>query len=246
VGNLRSKDWKWVGGGLLVAAFVLRVLIRNNLVDEATSWLILGGFVIVSAGYWLLTRDRYRPYVFEPMRVGELPGDTHQAFDSHTPEFMQLGCGLVGDFRLAYSPRPTFARYFLPPDRRMYGEVGDCDGTFSPSFTTVFEDGRFLETASLADAESKFDPASQLWFQACGSVSIAALYQLHRQAVDMYETNMEVRALMPTAGLLGEFAQYGHRLIWWERRTFKLGMEEPQPPRAELAPLPQQASAPLT
>jgi len=239
VGNMRSKDWKWIGTAIFVAAIVLRVLIRNRLLDETTSWLILGGFVVVSAGYWLLTRDRYRDYVFEPMRADELPKDTHEAFTRHTPEFMQLGCGLVGDFRLAYSPRPTFVRYFLPPDRRVYGEVCDLDGNFCPSFTTVFEDGRLIETVSNAQAQSKFDPASKLWGQAAGSVSVAALYQLHCRAIDTYETNMGLRALMPTAGKLGEFAQYGHRLVWWERRTFRSGLEEPQSPQAELAPLPQ-------
>jgi hypothetical protein len=234
---MRSKDWQWIGGGLFVAACVLRVMIRAQMVGETTSWLILGGFVLVAGGYWLLTRDRYRPYVFEPMRPEELPKDTYKAFDQHTPEFMQLGCGLVGDFRLQYSPRPTFARYFLPPDRRMYGEVGDVDGMFSPSFTTVFEDGRLIETIINPEVESKFDSGSLLWAQAAGSVSIAALYQLHRQAVDAYETNMQVRALAPTAGLLGEFAQYGHRMVWWEMRTFRAGLEEPQPPKAEPLPI---------
>jgi hypothetical protein len=199
--------------------------------------MILGGFVVVAAGYWLLTRDRYRDFVFEPMRADELPDDTHQSFDARTPEFMQMGCGLVGDFRLAYFPRPTFARYFLPQDRRIYGELSDFDGTFCPSFTTIFEDGRFLETAILADVQSKFDPASDLWLQVADNMSIAALFELHRRMVDMYEANMHARALIPTASLLGEFAQYGHRLVWWERLTLKLGMQAPQLPRAELAPL---------
>ena len=242
MGNMRSKDWQWIGGGLFVAALVLRVMIRAQMVGETTSWVILGGFVLVAGTYWLLTRDRYRDYVFEPMRPDDLPKDTYRAFDQHTPEYMQIGCGLVGDFRLAYSPRPTFARYFLPPDRRIFGEVGDVDGTICPSFTTVFEDGRLIETVINPEVESKFDSGSQIWAQSAGSVSIAALYQLHRQAVDAYESNMQVRALAPTAGLLGEFAQYGHRLVWWEMRTFRAGLREPQPPRAEPVPLAQVCS----
>ena len=237
MGNMRSKQWQWMGGALAVLALVLRVLIRNNLVGEMTSWLILAGFAAVALVYWVLTRDRYRDYVFEPMRADELPQDTCEAFNRLTPEFMQLGCGLVGDFRLAYSPRPTFARYFLPPDRRMKGEVCDVDGTFGPSFTTVFEDGRLIETAINSEVASKFDSGSQLWFQVARNVSIAALYDLHRAAIDTYEMNMGVRALAQTAGLLGEFAQYGHRLVWWERRAFRAGLEEPQPPRADLVPL---------
>lgn len=239
MGNLRSSQWKWIGSALFVALVALRVLIRAQVVDEMTSWLILSGLLVVTGIYWLVTRDRYRDYVFEPMRPDELPGDTHQAFDSHTPEFMQLGCGLVGDYRLAYFPRPTLARYFLPRDRRIYGEVSDCDGTFCPSFTTIFEDGRFLETACLEGAESKFDPETRLWMQVADNLGIAALYEQHRRMVDTYETNMQVRALVPTASNLGEFAQYGHRLVWWETRTFKFGLPEPELPRAELAPLSQ-------
>jgi hypothetical protein len=243
VGSLRSDQWKWIGTGLFATAIVLRVLIRAQVVAEVTSWQILAGFVALAGVYWLLTRDRYRDYVFEPMRADELPGDTHAAFDQGTPEFMQLGCGLVGDFRLAYFPRPTFARYFLPQDRRMYGEVSDYDGTFCPSFTTIFEDGRFLETACLEGAQSKFDSDSRLWMQVADRMSIDALFEQHRRMVDTYEANMQVRALIPTASNLGEFAQYGHRLVWWETRVCKFGIPEPELPRAELAPLKQSQPA---
>jgi hypothetical protein len=235
--TMRSKQWQWIGGALMAIAVFLRVLIRARVVDETTSWIILGMFALVAAGYWVATRDRYRDYVFEPLKPDQLPQDAYEAFNRLTPEFMQLGCGLVGDFRLAYLPRPTVVRYFLPPDRRMHGEVSDCDGTFSPCFHTVFEDGRIIETVINPDVESSFPPDKKLWAQSAGAVSIAELYRLHRNAVDAYETNMELRALSPTAGLLGEFAQYGHRIVWWERGELPVHMGEPIPPVAEPVPI---------
>ncbi|MCI0361605.1 MAG: hypothetical protein L0211_24240 [Planctomycetaceae bacterium] len=235
--TMRSKDWQWVSGVLVVVFMVLRVLIRAQVVGETTSWIILGAVVAVAVGFWLLTRDRYRDYVFEPLRPDQLPSDAYQEFNRLTPEYMQLGCGLVGDFRLAYSPRPTVVRYFLAPDRRIHGEINDCDGTFSPCFHTLFEDGRVIETLIHPEVQSKFDPQRQLWAQAAGEVSIAELYRLHRQAVDAYESNMEIRALQPTAGLLGEFAQYGHRLVWWELGKLPGRLGEPVPPAAEPVPI---------
>jgi hypothetical protein len=234
---MRSSHWQWIGGAIFGLGFVLRVLVRCDLVDETTSWVLLGLFVLLAGGYWFLSRDRYVDYVFEPQRPDQLPSDTYRAFDSHTPEFMQLGCGLVGDFRLASNPRPTFVRYFLPQDRRMYGEIRDVDGTFCPSFTTVFQDGRLLETIANSEVPSQFDSDRLLWAQSAGSVSIAELHRLHRQAVDMYEQNAGIPALIPTAGLLGEFAQYGHRLVWADMGKLPARLLPVETPRAQPSPL---------
>ena len=93
--------------------------------------------VTLAALYGLrqFVKMRYTDYVFEAMRPDDLPRDTYNVFNDFTPQFMQLGGGLVGDYRLAYSPRPVFIRYFLPPDDRVKAQVSDWDGKFTPSFT---------------------------------------------------------------------------------------------------------------
>ena len=46
--TMRSKQWQWIGGALMVVAVFLRVLIRARVVDETTSWIILGVFVLLT------------------------------------------------------------------------------------------------------------------------------------------------------------------------------------------------------
>src|SRR3954471_16465655 len=116
---------------------------------------------------------RYGNYLSEPMRPNELPRDTYAFFNNKTPGFMQLGGGLVGDFRLAYSPHPVFVRYFLPPDDRVKGEACDWNGKFTTNFTSYFPDGRLLETVIMAGAGQKVSNDSKLWFFKMNPCSIA-------------------------------------------------------------------------
>src|SRR5262245_45707613 len=122
---MRSRDWKRVQTGVYIVGVTLIVLSRIAELDRLASLAIVVLFLSLAAGLRNYIRMRYRDYVFQPLRPDDLPRDTYTAFNRFTPQFMQLGCGLVGDFRLAYGPRPVFTRYFLPQDDRMRGQAYD-------------------------------------------------------------------------------------------------------------------------
>jgi hypothetical protein len=231
--NLRSKHWGYLETGLWVGAVLLMGCCRQGFLDEVTTGAFLIFVVCAAYGVRHYTRHRYRDYVFEPMRPDELPRDTYAVFNSCTPEFMQLGCGLVGDFRLAYAPHPVFIRYFLLPDKRVKAQVSDWDGRFTPSFTTYFADGRLLETAITDGPGQKLSDDSKLWFFKYGPLSIAELYERHRQAIDAYEASHQVSALAVAPSHLAELAQYGHRLVWWERGKLPKHLGQPRLPDME-------------
>jgi hypothetical protein len=233
--NIRSRQWGYLQVALYVVATILLVSCRAGAFDRATTWVILAACVSAVYGLRHYLRHRYRDYVCEPMRPDELPSDTYDVFNRCMPQFMQLGGGMVGDFRLAYGPHPVFIRYFLPPDSRVKGQICDWDGKFTPSFTTYFSDGRLIESAIMDSTGQKVSDASRLWFFKHEPVSIAELYERHRQAIDAYEASHQASALMVTPSRLAEFAQYGHRLVWWE--LGKLPKELGEPRLAEMEPI---------
>jgi hypothetical protein len=181
------------------------------------------------------TYPRYIDFVLAPLRPDQLPRNTYFMFNRWTPEFMALGCGLVGDFRLAYQPRPVFVRYFLPPDRRVKGEVSDWDEQFVPGFTTVFDDGRLLESVRFPKHHSQSAETSKLWYYCDPDVSIAELYAIHQRRIDLYESTYGARPLTVAPDRLLDIAQYGHRLVWWERNELPARYGIPQVPAERCA-----------
>ena len=206
-----------------------------------------------------------------------MPRDIRQKFDSRIPEFVNVGCTLVGDFQLSYVPWPTWVRYFFPRDRRILGEVSQSDETSAPSFCTVFNDGRKIETASLdlegsppgirtpvavspdsygalhvdtlmasfvsnyferavADiAPPKENPLQcredrMLWAQDMPGLSVEQLYALHVRIIDLYESTYGAKALSVTPDKMLDFAQYGHRLLWFQKGDLPACFGTPQPP----------------
>jgi hypothetical protein len=209
-----------IQAGLIVLAVVA------CLIDCRLLWLAVGLEVLLEA--W--TRPRYLDFIWEPLRPDQLPRSTYRQFDRWTPEFMALGCGLVGDFRLSYEPWPTLVRYFLPPDRRIKGEVSHLSDMVTPSFTTIFADGRLLETARFDKQSTKFGDDEMIWGQCDPDASIAELYGMHQRSVDLYESTYGATALTVTPDRLFDFAQYGHRLVWWKRHALPASYGKPQVP----------------
>ncbi len=236
--NIRSKFLKREARfGLYVFGALAIVAGRLGLLNRPTE----AGLVLVTLaalyGLRQFVKMRYSDYVFEPMRPDDLPRDTYAAFNNFTPQFMQLGGGMVGDFRLAYSPRPVFIRYFLPPDVRVKAQVSDWDGKFTPSFTTYFTDGRLIETAILSPVGKKVASDSKLWFFKAGPCPINELYQRHLETINAYQESHNTSALKVTPEILAELAQYGHRLVWWEKSILPRNIPEPRLPETDLVPL---------
>jgi hypothetical protein len=215
---------------LFLVFFVL-----SPLLDPGVKLLVAGGFVLATCCVGWRTHSRYVDYVLVPLRPDQLPRNTSCMFDRWTPDFLALDCSLMGDFRLAYQPRPAFARYFLPPDRRIVAEVSDWDEKFVPGFTTIFDDGRWLETTRFPAHHSKNAEQSRLWFHCAADASVAELYAIHQRRIDHYESTYGARPLMVTPDRLLDIAQYGHRLVWWERNELPPRYGIPQVPAERCA-----------
>jgi hypothetical protein len=236
--NVRSKFLKnEVQVGLYIVLVALIVIGRAGIVDRSITVPLLLATLCAIYGLRHYVKKRYRDYVFESMRPEELPKDTYNFFNNHTPEFMQLGGGLLGDFRLSSSPYPVLVRYFLPPDDRVRGELCDWDGSFTKNFTTYFTDGRLIETVIMSPPGQKVSENSKLWFFKCSPCPIAELYQRHLEAIDAYQESHQATALKITPEILAELAQYGHRLVWLEKGILPPHIPEPRLPDTDLVPL---------
>src|SRR5262245_8269595 len=242
--NMRSQHWAIVETGLWVSAVLLIGCLERGILPPAIAAALLIADVVAAFAVRWYVANRDCDYVHEAMRPDELPRDTYAVFNGYTPEFMQLGSRMVGDFRMAYGPRPVFVRYFLPPDIRVRGEVCDHNGTFTPSFATYFSDGRLIESAVMDEPGRKMSNDSRLWFFKHVGINIAGLYECHCQVIDAYESSQGVRALPVTPSQLGEFAQYGHRLVWWELGKLPKHVGEPQLPGAQTVLLEEAALTP--
>jgi hypothetical protein len=277
---MRSKTINKIHFALWALIATLALLSQVAPIDGIWFWLVIGVALLAETGLWWYTRPRYFDFVMDPLRREQLPRDIYATFDRWTPQFMALGCGLLGDFQLSYVPWPTYVRYFLPPDRRIRGEVSQSDETSSPSFVTVFDDGRAIETARMdpsgALAESTVpigvphlptDPYSNpqidallesfvglyfdrwlsaptppkenelqcrddrmLWAQSAPGLSVSELYALHVRTVELYESTYGARGLTVVPDRLLDFAQYEHRLLWWQMRRLPSRYGVPQPP----------------
>ena len=284
---MRSKTVNRIHFALwaLIAALVLASQIAP--LDGIWIWLVIGVALLVETGLWWYTRPRYRDYVMEPLRPEQLPRDIYATFDRWTPQFMALGCGLLGDFQLSYVPWPTYVRYFLPQDRRIRGEVSQSDETSVPSFVTVFDDGRAIETARMDSSKPQdgnwmyvsvpyvppdtlsnpqidlllasfvgiyFDRGElastankenelqcrddrMLWAQSAPGLSVSELYALHMRTIDLYESTYGARGLTVVPDRLLDFAQYEHRLLWWQMHRLPARYGVPQPPATSAARL---------
>jgi hypothetical protein len=236
--NIRSSFLKREARfGLYIFGASVILAGRTGLLNRPTAAVLV--LITFAALYGLrqFVKMRYTDYVFEPMRPDDLPRDTYNVFNNYTPQFMQLGGGLVGDYRLAYSPRPVFIRYFLPPDDRVKAQVSDWDGKFTPSFTSYFTDGRLIETAIMSPPGNKVSDESKLWFFKVSPCPITELYQRHIETINAYQESHQATALKITPAILAELAQYGHRLVWWEKGILPSNIPEPVLPESDLVPL---------
>ncbi len=279
VNKIHFALWALIAGMVLLGQFAP--------IDGIWIWLVIGISLVVETGLWWYTRPRYRDYVMEPLRPEQLPRDIYATFDRWTPQFMALGCGLLGDFQLSYVPWPTYVRYFLPPDRRIRGEVSQSDETSAPSFVTVFDDGRAIETArmdrsepqdgttmcvpvpyvppdtlsnsqidlllasfvgiyfncdklaSTANEENELQCRDDrmLWAQSAPGLSVSEVYALHMRTIDLYESTYGARGLTVVPDRLLDFAQYEHRLLWWQMHRLPARYGVPQPPATSAARL---------
>lgn len=158
---MRSSTKNKIRYVLWIICTALCGLSQVQFVPDAAIWLAVGGVIVVELGLWWRTRISFVDYVLDPLRPEQLPQDTYEIFNGWTPEFMRLGCGLVGDFQLAYRPFPVYVRYFLTPDQRVKGEICQADDLSAPSFITIFDDGREIETVRLAPRQPQAAANSQ-------------------------------------------------------------------------------------
>jgi hypothetical protein len=210
----------------IIQAGLFLLAVAACLVDCRLLWLAIVPALLLEA--W--TRPRYLDYIWKALRPDQLPRSTYRHFDRWTPEFMALGCGLVGDFQLSRVPWPTYVRYVLPPDRRIKGDISQADDAVAPCFNTIFDDGRMIETALFDQNLTKFGEHLKLWMQCVRGASIAELYAQHQRQVDLYESTYGAKALTVTPDRLYDFAQYGHKLLWWQRNELPARYGVPQVP----------------
>ncbi len=215
-----------------VLVFVLMAMgfcLRRDLLEPQVAYPIMVSCVCMLAVVWFLVKPRYREYIYVPERDEELPQRIVAEWDKYTNDFELLGFRRVGNFRLQDDPLETHARYYLSDDPRIRGEIAALSDEFTPSFCTVFEDGRMIESAIHPTVATMCHPDENLWFIAQESGTLYELFDRHRRAVDTYERETGFDAIAITPDRLYGVAQYGHRLVWWKKNQTPRHLGPPQP-----------------
>ncbi|MBN1911210.1 MAG: hypothetical protein JW818_15805 [Pirellulales bacterium] len=165
---------------------------------------------------------RYRPYVFEPITIG--PENTaHRAyFEEHSCEIEQLGFSRVGDFLLLPKPKRQVARFFLSPDGCTIADVSDYNGTCSCSFSSIFTDGKSIESSSVVFPW--FSPIRQLPYSEANvyimnhhpGMSMEAILASHEEVCQHYCQQHECQLVPCEPQRVPEFSEFIHRLSRWD------------------------------
>jgi hypothetical protein len=169
-------------------------------------------------------------YRFEALSEHALPRGAARWFERHTPAMLALGFAPLGD----YEVRPgLLARFFASPQGRVFGCLAYRRGVWqyrrTYSFSTVFADGTYLESASLARPAGMPTPVPALLFEFVPAADVRQLYEHHGAAIAREEVVGGRECLSFAPEQFRDVSAYGYRLVRWDLAEKGLAPAPPAP-----------------
>jgi hypothetical protein len=186
--------------------------------------------------YWTSLLRTHREFIFDPIHPVNLPDQTRDYFDSGGEALRGLGFAPLGSYRMKEVPANYFGRCFLSGDGTVVCALIDIFGEQDYGFSTMFEDGRMLETSSSECTEGTQWLLANERYRAVYVTNepIEAGWRKHQEAVAAAVDREGVRPLAVERDAVLDFIQYEGRLfsqILFERGELDEPPPEPEMPR---------------
>lgn len=159
---------------------------------------------------------QFREFEFATISPRAIPSALRKYVKKHTPTFEQLRFKHIDDFRLLSHPTPLFSRAFISAGGRCFGVIAGNHMFQMISFSSVFDDGTYLESVNLAKPDQSPRPSVPLVFEYVSTDSVVELFEHHCSKVQAMETERRTHVLVSTAGDYQDVARYAQRLTGWD------------------------------
>lgn len=178
----------------------------------------------------------YRDFVFEPIPPGHLDASTRHYFDRDTESLRALGFEAIGDYLLLPAPAEVYARFFISADRRSFATIEDWNVPIlrkrACCFSSVCEDGMYLETGSQRPAPIPPAAGDRLSFTGLVGAGVERIYEHHRATIEAYAAEHATSVIEFSPDQFRDVARYGHRLVG--HSLYRQGFRTEPPPTVEL------------
>ncbi|MBI2823445.1 MAG: hypothetical protein HYX69_02000 [Planctomycetia bacterium] len=178
----------------------------------------------------------YRDFVFEPIPADRLDAATRRYFDRDTASLLALGFEPIGDYLLLPAPAEVYARFFISADRHSFAAAEDWNVPLLRNraccFSSVCEDGMYLETGSQRPAPIPPDAGDRLSFTGLPGEGVERIYEHHRATVDAYAAEHATSVIAFAPEQFRDVATYGHRLVG--HSLYRQGFRNEPPPTVEV------------
>ncbi len=231
-----AKVKSFIYKALVALVFVGLLLLRTGIVSPRIMLYVAIGLVSGLIILERFTKREYRELLFEPVTrkqvhsPGKYGGLIWKVFEEFTPAMLRLGMQFLGDYRLYREPLAGFARYFSSPDGKSFGEIHYANEILGYSFSSVFENGTFLESGPYDSKDPRPDGSDGFLHEFLPGASVEELYAHHMQTVRFLEPQLGP-ALVFAPEQFQQVSHYGNRLV--NLKMYEDGRKSEPPPSLE-------------
>lgn len=199
--------------------------------------------VCFATGYWAARANNkqmdsllnnHRELLLAPIEAADLPEDIRQGFDDIEADVAPLGYTTLGDFIMKENPPGYFGRIMMPGDGQVICGIVSMFGDLNYAFTTLFSDGRLLETCSNEPTPSLCwtmgHDRTRAFMVSWQPVELAE--EIHRRQVEKFALEVGDAPLAFQPDQFADVMEYEHRLF--SEVNYERGELASPPPKAVL------------
>jgi hypothetical protein len=181
---------------------------------------------------WLLRN--HREFVFDRLEPCDLPEETLEYFQKHTPELVELGFQLLGDYLLKGEPTRFHGRCFVSKDGVTFATLCEIFGQTEFSMVSLFDDYGSVETtsATATDTLERVNQRDKMRAVFVPGATISEGYEHHRTALAEFEQDKGALALAFSPDQLRDVHTFQGRA--YSRELFEIGERDDAPSVPEL------------
>ena len=202
-----------VGAGVSIVAYLAY---RMRLIDGGVFLaIIVPTALVIMALVWHASKH-FREYECASVPLKAFPPALREYAEDHTATLGELRFQHIDDFRLLSDPNALFSRAFISQGGRCFAAIAGNQTSQAICFSSVFDDGTYLESTNLDQPKREADPSAPLVFQFVSTESVVDLFESHRERVHELETERSTQALVSTADDYQDVTRYAQRLVGWD------------------------------